>query len=376
MSGSAHLEQAVRRGLTRQALELPLPPLWADGRDLRGDHPAFPLLDTARDEALAALSRGETHYTDVAGIVPLREEVARTLATWGSWAPTRDGILVTAGEQEARFLVIEALAQSGYTLILPSVVHPGARKATGVADRRVHTLPVDPETLLPDPDEVRRVMALSSPSALYLESPNRLSGKIVDLERLEAIARAALNTDAIVLWDASLALWIPESFEYRMIGSVAGMAERTVTFGTLWPGSGVDGWLSGYIAASPDLLTPIRRLKQVTVICSPAPVQWGALGALKGARRDHRARVGLLAEIRAEAVRHVADRTLPGETATVVAVRLSDRQVDLTALPARPMPGEVFGHPGVLRFTVTKAGAVIQALRALKTLVRTAGGAQ
>ncbi|MGQ0572290.1 MAG: hypothetical protein ACT4P5_22520, partial [Armatimonadota bacterium] len=116
-----------------------------------------------------ALDRGETHYADVPGIAPLRATVADALRGWGLQVDPQDGLLITAGEQEARFLALQTVAQAGYRLALPSVVHPGARKAAALGRTTVDRFALDPDTMTPDLHDIRRVLA-AGPAVLYLES--------------------------------------------------------------------------------------------------------------------------------------------------------------------------------------------------------------
>ncbi len=372
MAGSTQVEHAVRRLLAADALQLEIPGPLASGRDLSGDHPIFDLAPEARRAASDALEAGETHYADVPGIAPLREAVARSLAGWGMTVDAGEGLIIAAGEQEARFLALQTLAHAGYRVVLPSVVHPGARKAVALGRVTVDRMPLDAATMTPAIDDVARALALGRP-ALYLESPNRLTGKVIERPQVEAIAEEARRADAFVVWDASLAPWVPPEPAPAMIGALPGMAERTITLGTLWSGAGVDGWLAAYLAGPPALFGQARSLKQIIAICTTTPAQWGVLGILKAGTEALAARRAHLQRIKTEAARHLRSGVLAGEAASVLAVRPRE-PLDLSRLPARPMPGEPFGAPGVLRFTVTPSGEVVGALRALAAIQTGHGG--
>ena len=84
--------RAVRRLDALEGLDLSEPPALASGEDLRGDHPALPVLAVARKGVLAALDRGETRYVDGAGILPLRQAVAVDPRAAGQ-VPSTKGVL-------------------------------------------------------------------------------------------------------------------------------------------------------------------------------------------------------------------------------------------------------------------------------------------
>jgi aspartate/methionine/tyrosine aminotransferase len=80
--------------------------------------------EAVRDAADEALARGETHYTDRPGILPLREQVARD-ACRASSAPRStppEGVVITCGGTEARFVAVQQLLPRGGTLVALS--HP------------------------------------------------------------------------------------------------------------------------------------------------------------------------------------------------------------------------------------------------------------
>lgn len=345
-------------------LLIPMPPYFAVGTDLSGDHPPFPIAPEAVQEFAGALERSETHYTDVLGITPLREEVARILAEFGLGRPDSENVMITAGEQEARFVALQTLARAGYTTLLPSVVHPGALKAASIAGRRVERLTVD-ESLAPRPADVRAVLERIRPAALYLEVPNRLSGRVTDGAVLEALLREVTRSDAVAIIDAGAAPWLPAD-KLPAVLARPETAERTFLLGALFPGTGIDGWLSGYLTVPKAWVPQARSLKQIVAICTSAPVQWASLGALRAARSDHAARRERLRQIKIEALESLPEcSVLPGETATILAVNLSRLARAAQDVPIRGAAGDAFGMPGTMRLAVTPTGEVVDAAASL-----------
>lgn len=369
---SACVAATVARLAAQDALQLELPPPTAQGDDLSGDHPAFALVPEARAAVRDALARGETHYADVPGVAQLREALGVALAAWGLPVDSAEGLMVTAGEQEARFLATQTLASAGYRLVLPSVVHPGARKAAALGQVGVDRMPLDPATLGPDIEGLRAALA-GGRAAVYLESPNRLTGGVLARELVEAVAAEIVRADALVIWEASLAGWVAAPETYVPIGALPGMADRTVTVGSMWAGVGLEGWLAAYLAGPPRFFARARSLKQIIAICTTTPAQWGVLGALRAVTpEDQRARREMLRRHRDEAVSLWPEAVLPGEAVSLVAVRVPNG-LDAHALGVRAMPGAPFGAPGVLRLTVTAEGAVVGAMRALAHAARRGG---
>jgi aspartate/methionine/tyrosine aminotransferase len=358
------VQSTVRRHTGNTSLQLPLPPVTASGADLSGDHPVFDLVPEALAELRTALDRSETHYADVPGIAPLRERVAELLNRQGLSVDAEDGLIITHGEQEGRFIAVHTVARLGARVVLPSVVHPGAAKTSAIVQSPVERVPLNMTTMAPDLGALREAVSAGGRAAVYVESPNRLTGKVIERATVEAIADVARAADALVIWDASLATWVPDGTDVAMIGALPGMADRTLTLGTLWSGSGVEGWLAAYLAGPPALFGQARSFKQIIAICTTTPAQWGVLGAMRSGESVHRNRLRSLAKTRAEAVKRAGALAMPGDAVTIVAVR-RPAGVKAGAFDGRAMPGEAFGAPGILRFTVTPGGEVLRALAKL-----------
>lgn len=217
----------------------------AEARDAtaRGRGVAVP--EAVRDAADAALQRGETHYTDRPGILPLRQQVARRLARdFGAEVDAAKGVVITCGGTEARFVAVQQLLPRGGTLVALS--HP-ERVAAACVVRDV--------TLAgPDADPTGAV-------ALYLngETPHEVADPW--------LARARDGA------------W-PVVFEADAGGrhpAALGLAEQTVTIGSLGLEHGMASWRLGFLAAPAAKAGPLRDFKQALTICTTNVSQWGAL---------------------------------------------------------------------------------------------------
>jgi aspartate/methionine/tyrosine aminotransferase len=231
------LAQRVRR---LQALAPEARDAVARGRD--ADVP-----EAVRAAADEALRRGETHYTDRPGILPLRRQVARRLARdFGAEVDPAKGVVITCGGTEARFVVVQQLLPEGGTLVALS--HPERLAAPCIVR----------DVTLVGPDAT---VASEARVALYLngETPNDVADPW--LERARAGG------------------W-PVVFEADAGGrhpAALGLSEQTVTIGSLGLGEGMASWRLGFLAAPAAKAGPLRDFKQALTICSTNVSQWGAL---------------------------------------------------------------------------------------------------
>ena len=89
---------------------------------------------------LDALDRGETHYTDRPGILPMREKVAEILNRRFALGCGAGDVVLTCGATEARFVSVQQLLKPGDKLAAPSCAdrNRGRRDRSRCADQRGH----------------------------------------------------------------------------------------------------------------------------------------------------------------------------------------------------------------------------------------------
>jgi aspartate/methionine/tyrosine aminotransferase len=210
----------------------------------RGAAVAVP--EAVREAAREALTRGETHYTDRPGILPLRQNVAAALTKmFGIAVDAKNGVVVTCGGTEARFVAVQQLLAPGGTLVALS--HP-ERVAAACLIRGV--------TLAGPNDAVS-----GDAVVVYLagDTPHAVADAY--------LARAKAHGWAIV-FEADAGGRHPATLGY---------GDQTITIGSIGLAHGMGSWRLGYLAAPAAKAGPLRDFKQALTICSTNVSQWGAL---------------------------------------------------------------------------------------------------
>jgi aspartate/methionine/tyrosine aminotransferase len=369
MSGSQTKQDIINTHLANDLLLSPFHPTMqrTDVTDLSVDQPTGTPDPAAIEHAALAMEQGNTHYVDVPGIAPLRQAFADYLGSMGAVGYESANVLVSAGVQESRFLTIQKIGEGFEGIALPAVVHPGARKALGVRPMALHTLPVDPETMLPTLEGIEGALA-DGCRLFYLESPSRLTGAVLDDGAVSSVADLLTQYDASAIWDQGLAYWVaPPAAAYVSLGAKPGMAERVALVGEGWPGVGLESWFIGYIAARADWLEPMRSQKQIQAICTSTASQYAAVKVAELYPTLHADRLDSLARDKEKALK-VAQDFFSGDVVNLVALRVSDPEGVAGTLKAKNLvvaDGAGFGAPGVLRLSITGDGAALAALQEL-----------
>ena len=361
--------EILRHHQNNTDLNTPIPAQVMRGQnDLSADGYIRPLDERIIAATAEALESGQTHYVDVPGIGPLREAVADFLGTACAATYQPGNIVVTAGMQEARFLSIQMIGAQFDNIGVPTVAHPGVRKALGTRARSVISLPVDAQAgYLPSPASISDALD-GGCQLLYLESPSRLSGAVYSAEQVAEINRALARHDAAAIWDQGLAVWVDG--EYASLAAHDSKAERIAAIGEAFPGQGLASWFIGYIAAPEAWVPPMQSQKQIMSICTSTASQYAALEASQLYASEGVPQLASLCQMRAGAMQLATASGLDvvsGAACNIIALRAKDGAeaalAKFSAAGYDAADGAYFGAPDVIRLTVSAATA--DALRAL-----------
>ncbi|MCI7735649.1 MAG: aminotransferase class I/II-fold pyridoxal phosphate-dependent enzyme [Clostridiales bacterium] len=234
-----------------------------------------------RDAAIASIEEGRTQYTSNWGLESLREKIAAYLRMryHVAYSPV-DEILVTVGASEGIDLAMRALLCPGDEVLIPDPSYvsyaPCVTFAGGVAVPVV-TRAQDCFALTP---EALAAAITPRTKALILPYPNNPTGGVMTQEQLKAIARVLRGTDIVVISDEIYSELIYDGHEHTAFAAVEGMRERTVTINGFSKAFAMTGWRVGYIAAPRELLTPMFKIHQYTMLCASIQGQVAADRAL------------------------------------------------------------------------------------------------
>ncbi|WLP89054.1 PLP-dependent aminotransferase family protein [Gordonia sp. NB41Y] len=219
----------------------------------------------------------ETDGHNAFGLAALRNAVARYLTVGGT--PTvPEQILITAGAQQALWLTVFALAETGDTIMVEDPTYRGilAVLAGCGRDLRVDTLPWSDYTL------TRR--GRHGPAMVYAQSSvHSPTGLVRSEEMLLDLAESANRQGFLVIEDRSTAdlIFDPEIQTSGLAGHIA--PDKLLTVGTLsklfWGGLRV-GWIRG----EPAMIARVADVKQTIDVTTSVLDQVVASEALLGAR--------------------------------------------------------------------------------------------
>lgn len=248
----------------------------------RGD-PDLPTPEHIVAAAKAAIDRGVDGVSDPAGLPELRAAVADKLRREnGVHVEGEDGVVVTTGGQEGLFLAVQALLQPGDEILVPDPRYTSYDIAIRMAGATMVSVPTREEDGFDlDPAAVERAITPRT-KALLLISPGNPTAGTITPPNLRALAEVAQRHGLFVISDEIYEKLVYEPHEHLSIGSLPGMAERTVTVNGFSKTFCMTGWRIGWIAGPTEIMRRARRLKQLTSTCAPVVSQRAGIAALTG----------------------------------------------------------------------------------------------
>ena len=261
--------------------------LKAKGKDvisLSVGEPDFDTPQNIKDAAIAAIQRGETKYTPVPGIVPLREAIAAKFKRENGLDYTPSQTIVGTGGKHVLFNAFMATINPGDEVVIPApfwVSYPEMIALCGGTPVFVNTKMENNFKLTAE--DLDRAITPKTKWFMF-NSPSNPSGAAYSRAELKALTDVLMKHPHVwVLTDDMYEHLVFGDFVYTTPAQVEpGLMDRTLTMNGVSKAYAMTGWRIGY-AAGPDKLIKAMELvqgQQTSGACSIA--QWAAVEALNG----------------------------------------------------------------------------------------------
>ncbi|MDI6810615.1 MAG: pyridoxal phosphate-dependent aminotransferase [archaeon] len=253
--------------------------LQEEGKDVLNfslGEPDFKTPDHICEAAKKALDLGYTHYTSSAGIMELREEIAKKIREENKVDVKAEDVIVTTGGKQAIYEVMMSVLDEEDEVILldPAwVTFEAAVRIAGGKPKWVKRVEkgVKYESLESAVSEKTKM--------IIINSPNNPVGYVLGENELKEIAEFALEHNLLVLSDEIYEKIIYER-RHVSIAALDGMQERTIIINGFSKTYAMTGWRVGYAVAPAEIITGMLKIQQHSVTCAPSISQFAALAAL------------------------------------------------------------------------------------------------
>lgn len=257
------------------------------GRDvisLSVGEPDFDTPDNIKEAAIAAIRRGETKYTPVPGIAPLREAIAAKFKRENGldYKPTQT--IVGTGGKHILFNAFLSTVNVGDEVIIPApywVSYPDMVALCGGTSVFIQTK-MEHGFKLQAEDLERAITPRTK--WLLLNSPSNPSGAAYTRDEMKQVTDVLLRHPHVwILTDDIYEHLTYGDFKFTTAAQVEpALMDRTLTMNGVSKSYAMTGWRIGYAAGPDSLIKTMDMLQgqQTSGACSIA--QWASVEALNG----------------------------------------------------------------------------------------------
>jgi len=261
--------------------------LKAKGRDvisLGAGEPDFDTPDNIKKAAIEAINRGETKYTAVAGIIELREAIARKFKRENNLDYTANQVIVGTGGKQILFNALMATLNPGDEVIIPApywVSYPEMVALCGGTPVFVGTT-IDNQFKL-QPADLEKAITPKTKWFIF-NSPSNPTGAAYTHSELKALTDVLMRHPQVwVLTDDMYEHLTFDDFKFATPVEVEpGLYHRTLTMNGVSKAYAMTGWRIGYAAGPIELIKAMDMIQGQQTSGTNSIAQWAALEALNG----------------------------------------------------------------------------------------------
>ena len=235
--------------------------------------PDLPTPDVIRQAAIKVIGEEQNGYTLQAGLPALRELVA---ADYPELNLSPEHVVITAGSQEALYLALMTLVESGDEVLIPDpgfVAYPTIVRMAG-GTPVTYRMPADTGFSF-DADAFRRAITPRT-KVVVCVSPSNPTGRTLSAADLTAIAASLDGTGAYLLSDE---IYRDIYFTAERPTSASAFYDRTIVISGLSKSMSMTGWRLGWICGDLAVIRSALLLHGYVTTCASTVSQKAALAA-------------------------------------------------------------------------------------------------
>lgn len=280
--GLSRVKPSATIAVSQKARELK-----GEGRDVIGlgaGEPDFDTPDNIKQAAMDAIKRGETKYTDVPGILPLREAICAKFKRENGLDYEPSQVIATTGGKQVLYNAFAATLDPGDEVIIPApywVSYPDMVLLNGGE-------PVFVEATIENNFKITgaQLEAAITPKTKWFlfNSPSNPSGAAYNRDELKDLTDVLMKHPHVwVLTDDMYEHLCYGDFEFVTPAQVEpGLYDRTLTMNGVSKAYAMTGWRLGYCAGPPELIKAMNLVQGQSTSGTCSITQWAGIEALNG----------------------------------------------------------------------------------------------
>ncbi|MCW8086337.1 pyridoxal phosphate-dependent aminotransferase [Sabulicella glaciei] len=257
--------------------------------------PDFDTPQNIKDAAIAAIQRGETKYTDVAGTMELRKAVCAKFKRDSGLDYTPEEIIVTTGGKQVIFNALMATIDKGDEAIIPAPCWVSYPDIVQLAEGVPVIVPCGQNQGFKITAEQLEAAITPRTKWFILNNPCNPTGAAYSAEELKPITEVLLrHPDVWIFTDDIYEKLAYDGFKPATIVQVEPrLKDRTITMNGCSKGYAMTGWRIGFAGAPVALIKAMDKLQGQSTSNTSSISQAAAVEALNGPQESVNAMNGV-----------------------------------------------------------------------------------
>ncbi len=248
--------------------------------------PDFGTPDYIKVAGMKAIADDFTKYTPGAGILELRQEIAKKLKVDNGITYSPDEITVAVGAKQAIASALMTIAGSGDEVILPIPCWVSYSEMIRLAGGDPIFVPVRDDNYELDIPAIEKAISPKT-KAIVICTPNNPTGAVYSEESLRQLADLAVKHDFFIIADEIYEKLLYDGARHFSVASISDdVRDRVITVNGFSKAYAMTGWRLGYAAARADVIKGISAIQSQTTTAPSSISQVAALEALRGPQHD------------------------------------------------------------------------------------------
>jgi methionine aminotransferase len=225
------------------------------------------------ERAVYHLTHGHNQYAPMPGVMALREQVARKVATlYGASVDPDAEVTITAGATEAIFCAITAVVRAGDEVIVFDPAYDSYEPAVTLAGGVTRHVPLVAPSFTPDWDRVRDALTKRT-RLLIINTPHNPTGSIWREADLQALRELARDHDFFIVGDEVYEHIVFDGDRHESLLRYPDLYARSFVVSSFGKTYHATGWKTGYCVAPKELTVELRRIHQYVNFVANTPIQ-------------------------------------------------------------------------------------------------------
>ena len=249
--------------------------------------PDFDTPDRIKAAAIEALKRGMTKYTDVRGIEPLRQAIARKYLTEYGLRYQLTEVLVSCGAKHSLYNLFQAVVNPGDEVLVPApywVSYADMAVLAGGVPKIIQTSEATGFRI----NAQQLVQALSPRTRVFvLNSPSNPTGASYERTELMAIAQVLEKHTCFIVTDDIYEKVVYDGFNiHNLVALAPSLRERIVIVNGVSKSYAMTGWRIGYALGSAEIIAAAAKIQSQSTSNPTSIAQAAALEAIQGPQEE------------------------------------------------------------------------------------------